>query len=82
MASRTFAAITLLVGALISFGLAVWVGFQGGFPLLETAHAILFGLLALVLMSENGRVSLCRECSMPEGGLDFCLGCGRTKVAS
>lgn len=63
----------------MSFGLAVWVGFQGGFPLLETAHAILFGLLAMVLLSEQGRGQVCRECGSPGGELDFCMGCGSTR---
>lgn len=72
----------LLVGAVLSFGLAIWSAMQGRIPVIEMAHAVLFTLLALVVAAapQQASVAGCRECgTAATPGFSFCLGCGRTE---
>ncbi len=72
--------IVLFIGAVVSFGLAMWSAFQGRLPLVETAHAVLFAVMGLILASkpEDGPLAGgCRECGSGfEEAISFCIRCG------
>ncbi len=76
---RTFALVMLFLGAMLSFGLAMWSAANGRLPIVETAHAILFAVMAmLIAASDKDELTAgCAECGAPYGELDFCLHCGR-----
>ncbi len=67
----------LTIGALLSFSLAIYVSLTGGLPILETAHAILFGVMALIIASNGDPRAACIECGFMGGEAEFCIGCGR-----
>lgn len=74
------ALIIFLFGALASFGLAVWSATQGRLPIVETAHALMFAVLGLMLATrpdETAPGRACNECGYGfEDGIDFCIHCG------
>ncbi len=80
MQGRTFALTILLVGALVSFALALWSAIQGRFPLIETAHAVLFAVMGLIIAAKGNEgmpSGGCRECGDAyQEGTAFCIRCG------
>lgn len=77
MQGRTLAILLLFFGAAISFALAVWRAVTGGLPLVETAHAVLFAVMGLILVAKPETSGGCRDCGRScEATYGFCLGCG------
>ncbi len=80
MHGRALALTILIVGALVSFALAIWAAWQGRVPIVETSHAVLFAFMGLLLAARHpqGGAHCCRECGHAfETSMAFCAHCGR-----